>query len=164
MADYFLVLKDDAQLEGVIAFIAVQLCYFAYLFVREERRKVRVANALARVLLSLVLVIACYLVIGESTDALSIVSVVYYANLVANIIFAFTLGKEARLFAVGLVLFAMCDLCIGLDVLFDSYLKSSDLDIFYGRYFNLPWVFYQPSQTLIALYLGRKISCIKDGD
>lgn len=163
VADYFLVIKDDAELEGVIAFLAVQLCYCAYLVIEEKRRNVRNLNIYTRVLLVTVLVILCIVVLGDLVDALSIVSVIYYANLVVNVAFAFLLGREKRIFAIGLVLFAMCDLCIGLDVLFDAYLESDALDIFFGRYFNLPWVFYQPSQTLIALYLGRQIFNAKDG-
>ena len=167
VADYFLVLSRDSELEGVIAFIVVQVCYFAYLFVREKRIVVRIINVCSRVLLSAILVIVAIAVLGKSTDALSIVSVIYYGNLVANVIFAFMLGKEERLFAIGLLLFSMCDLCIGFETLFSSYFDSSALDFFYGDHLNLPWVFYQPSQTLIALHLGRKInacdSTSKDG-
>ena len=161
VADYFLVLADDAQLEGVIAFIAVQLCYFAYLFKREERTKVRVVNAASRIVLSILLVIAAFVVLGEDTDALAIASVLYYGNLVANAVFAFALGKEERIFAVGLVLFGMCDLCIGLEVLCSSYLESSVMDFMYGANLNLPWVFYQPSQTLIGL---RLLTMVRDDE
>lgn len=157
VADYFLVLADDAQLEGVIAFIAVQACYFAYLFVREKRERIRVANAVSRVALSLVLVVSAFIVLGEDTDALAIVSVLYYGNLIANAVFAFILGREERIFAIGLVLFAMCDLCIGLEVLCSNYLGSHAMDFAYGAYLNLPWVFYQPSQMLIGLRLLPKV-------
>lgn len=162
VADYFLVIEYDSYLEGVVAFTGVQLCYFAYTLVKEQRNKVRNLNALTRAAFIAVLLIACFIILGDEADALSIVSVIYYGNLVANVVFAFLLGREERLFAIGLTLFAMCDLCIGLDVLFESYL-GSPLGIFYGDYFNLPWVFYQPSQILIALHLGRKIYAHKDG-
>ena len=156
VADYFLVLADDRQLEGVLAFIVVQLAYFLYLVLSEENRGVRNANIFTRVALSGVLVVAAIIVLGEDVDALSIASVVYYANLVSNIVFAFKLGRTERIFAIGLVLFAMCDLCIGLEVLFSSYLDSDAFSFFYGSNFNLPWVFYQPSQVLIALGLFSK--------
>lgn len=157
VADCFLVLLDDSELQGVIAFIAVQICYFVYLVLREGRMSVKLANLSSRVLLSAVLVVLAFIVLGKDTDALSIVSVIYYGNLVTNVIFAFLLGREERLFAIGLLLFSMCDLCIGLETLFTSYLDSDALDFFYGKYLNLPWVFYQPSQMLIALHLGEKI-------
>ena len=163
VADYFLVLADDSELEGVIAFCAVQLCYFAYLTVREKRRSVRLINAVSRVLLSALLVVMAFVVLGEDTDALAVVSVLYYGNLVANVVFAFLLGREERIFAIGLTLFSICDLCIGLEMLFDSYLKSSLFDFVYSSHLNLPWVFYQPSQTLIGLHLGTKINKDRDG-
>ena len=33
----------------------------------------------------------------------------------------------------------------------DELLSKPILDFFYGAHLSLPWVFYQPSQTLIAL-------------
>lgn len=156
IADYFLVICEDAQLQGVLFFIVVQLAYFIYLFMREERTAVRRANTIIRTSLSLVLIVAAFAVLGEDTDALAIASVIYYGNLVVNMIFAFILGREERIFAIGLVLFAMCDLCIGLEVLFSSYLNIDASSIFYGDHLNLPWVFYQPSQVMIALGLYFK--------
>ena len=161
VADYFLVIEYDSDLEGVIAFLAVQLCYFAYTFAKEDTPAVRNLNAMIRVLIVIVMLAACFLILGDEADPLSIVSAVYYGNLVVNVIFAFALGKEERLFAIGLLLFAMCDLCIGLDMIFNSYIDNASLDIFYGEYYNLPWVFYQPSQILITLHLGQKYTLQK---
>ena len=156
VADYFLVLKWDKELEGVIAFIFVQIAYCLYLLVNERRRGFRLANLIARLGACLILPLLAIAVLREDADALAIASVIYYANLIANAVFAFTLGKRERMLAVGLALFAMCDLCIGLEVLFSEYLRSKALDFFYGDKLNLPWVFYQPSQVLIALHLYRK--------
>ena len=156
VADYFLVLDGEKLLEGVAAFIVVQACYFAYLFLGEENGTLRIANVLSRAATSVMLVVLTFVVLGEDTDALAIASVLYYANLVLNTVFAFLHGRRERIFAVGLALFCMCDLCIGLEVLFSSYLNSDALDFFYGANLNLPWVFYQPSQVLIALSLYYK--------
>ena len=156
VADYFLVIADDSKLEGVIAFIAVQACYFVYTFVSEDRRSVRLANAVSRVALTAVLTVSAFAVLGKDTDALAIASVIYYGNLLVNTVFAFLLGRRNLMFAIGLVLFCMCDLCIGLEVLFSSYLDASTMDFMYGANLNLPWLFYQPSQTLIGLSLWVK--------
>ena len=156
VADYFLVLVGDKELEGVLAFIAVQVSYFLYLFIKEKRIGARFANILTRVTIAAALIICAIIILGDDVDALAIASVIYYANLVSNVIFAFKLGRGDRIFAVGLVLFAMCDLCIGLEVLFSSYLDSDLFSFFYGANLNLPWVFYQPSQVLIALGLFSK--------
>ena len=156
VADYFLVLDGNKELEGVLAFIAVQVSYFLYLFIKEKRTGARFANVLTRVTIAATLIICAIIILGDDVDALAIASVIYYANLVSNVIFAFKLGRGDRIFAVGLVLFAMCDLCIGLEVLFSSYLDSDLFSFFYGANLNLPWVFYQPSQVLIALGLFSK--------
>ncbi|MBQ7343935.1 MAG: hypothetical protein IJW53_04120 [Clostridia bacterium] len=153
VADYFLVLADDSELEGVLAFIVVQIFYAAYLFVKEERRAVRIVSLAARGALMLSLVVAAFIVLGEGTDPLAVASVIYYGNLVLSCVFAFLLGRGERIFAIGLLLFAMCDIWIGLEVLFSSYLDSNLMDFVYNANYNLPWVFYQPSQVLIALRL-----------
>ena len=155
-ADYFLIIAEDAQLEGVLCFIVVQLLYCFYLIFSESRIGVCTFNTTLRIALSVLLVVFAFALLGEDTDTLSIVSVIYYANLISNIVFAFMLGKGNRLFAVGLVLFAMCDLCIGMQVLSEDYLDNNALSFFYSDMLNLPWVFYQPSQVLIALSLFFK--------
>ena len=155
VADYFLVLADDSELEGVLAFIVVQIFYAAYLFVREERRTVKIISLAVRGALMTGLVIVAFIVLGEGTDPLAIASVIYYGNLVISCAFAFLLGREERIFAIGLLLFAMCDIWIGLEVLFSSYLDSNLMDFVYNANYNLPWVFYQPSQILIGLRLGE---------
>lgn len=157
VADYFLVIDGDAYLAGVVTFIFVQIAYFAYLVLEDERKTVRLTNIYTRIGLCAVLIIAAYAVLGERTDALAIASVLYYANLVMNAVFAFLLGRRGRALAIGLVLFAMCDLCIGLETLCDIYIKTDAFDFMYEGSFNLPWVFYQPSQVMIGLSLCGNI-------
>ncbi len=77
----------------------------------------------------------------------------YYANLLTNIVFAFRNFKTAPTFAIGLLLFAFCDLLVGFTML-DLYLPVTESSIVYKLThcdLNLIWVFYVPSQTLIAL-------------
>jgi hypothetical protein len=156
VADYFLVLADDSELEGVLAFIVVQIFYAVYLFVREERRRVKNISLAVRGALMLGLVVVAFIVLGEDTDPLAIASVIYYGNLVISCVFAFLLGRRERIFAIGLLLFAMCDIWIGLEVLFSSYLDSNLMNFVYNANYNLPWVFYQPSQVMIGLSLIDK--------
>ena len=161
VADFFLILCEDRMLEGVICFFFVQMCYFSYLLVREERVKLRVLNVIFRIALSIILIAVAAIVLGNDIGMLEIASVLYYGNLLMNCIFAFTRFGEEKLFAIGLALFAMCDMCIGVDVLFDTYLNSNALSfIFSYPYANVSWIFYQPSQVLIALHLmckGREV-------
>jgi hypothetical protein len=103
------------------------------------------------------LIAVAALVLGSDLDALAVVSVIYYSNLLVNVVFAFADFGREPLFAIGLLLFAMCDLCIGLDVLLSTYLNSGVLSAFFSfPYINLSWIFYQPSQVLIAMQLAVK--------
>ena len=79
--------------------------------------------------------------------------------LIENIIFAFKQKESSILFPIGLLLFACCDLQVGLIVLNSSYINIENnliLNFIVDPPFNLVWLFYVPSQTLIAL------SIIKD--
>ena len=58
----------------------------------------------------------------EKTDFLSLISTFYYINLIINIIFAFKQKESSILFPIGLLLFACCDLQVGLIVLNSSYI------------------------------------------
>lgn len=155
-ADYFLVIEYNSHLLGVEIFLLVQLAYFLYLLFREERASVRFANFLTRILLCGVLLFAAYVTLGGDADTLSLVSAVYYANLLTNIFFAFMLGRKEMIFAIGLTLFALCDLCVGIESLAYFYLDTDISRFFYTDSFNLSWLFYQPSQVLIALSLYFK--------
>ena len=65
----------------------------------------------------------------------------YFFNLVANTFEALSLGQTQRRFAVGLLLFVCCDVCVGLwnAGLFPGFTRIG------------MWLFYLPSQVLIVL-------------
>lgn len=103
---------------------------------------------------------AVFLVLGENTDALALVSLCYYANLVVNILAAFTRFRQRRLLSIGLVLFLLCDTVIGLQMANGVYLPIREGSLIHRIIsvdFNLAWFFYLPSQVLIALS-GRKVT------
>ena len=93
-----------------------------------------------------------FAVLAEKTDAVSVISVIYYANLLLN--FAFATLKGHRLFAAGLLFFILCDTfvaisCIGeytdVSVLTDiiEKINASGIDIVA--------IFYIPSHTILSL-------------
>ena len=104
-----------------------------------------------------VIVPATFAIMGESVDPLSVIGVIYFANLCANAVFAHRIGRGGIILTVGLILFALCDINVGLSELSNIYtdgldegsllyaLTNADVDII--------WVFYIPSQTLIPLTL-----------
>jgi uncharacterized membrane protein YhhN len=106
-----------------------------------------------------VVLIACaeavtVVILKEKTDALAVISIAYYANLIVNIIASFTKFRSKRLLPIGFVLFLLCDTVIGLQAASGVYLPISEGSLLHRIIyvnFNLAWFFYLPSQVLIAL-------------
>ena len=154
-ADYFLVyLPVQKKLPAMLLFLAAQLCYYLRLRTA-ERRGLRRKHALCRVGASLLALLLTVAVLRENADALALVSMLYYTNLILNIVFAFTLSERLPLFAIGLTLFLCCDTLIGLSLL-GTYFPIDKGSLLYRIVypgFNLAWAFYLPSQALIAISL-----------
>ena len=155
-ADYFLVyLPEIKQLPAMICFSLVQLAYFARLFCEDENRRRRTCHAILHAVLSLLAIVLTLLVLGESCDAVALVSMFYYANLILNVIFACGTFFKNPIFALGLLLFLCCDTVIGL-IFVKHYLPiASDSFLYKILYpgFDLAWAFYVPSQALLAISL-----------
>ena len=158
-ADYFLVAAlETKQLPAMLFFSVTQLAYFARLYWEDRSRMRRTVHLIARVALSVVALILTLAVLGEATDAVALVSVFYYANLILNLIFAFLNFKAQYLMAVGFLLFLLCDTVIGFSFL-ENYLALSPdswVHSIFSVGFDLAWAFYAPSQVLLALSLLPK--------
>lgn len=155
LADLFLVvIKPMMQLHAMIFFSLTQICYFIIIYLNQENTNKKVIHLIIRITITGISLLATVLVLKENTDALSLISLFYYANLISNIIFSFTINKINIIFSIGLILFACCDLLIGLNIMASSYLPIEEGTILYFLAhpgFNLAWVFYVPSQILISL-------------
>ena len=95
-----------------------------------------------------------FIVLGKNADAVAILSVLYYANILLNMVMAFIKFKKFPMLAIGFLLFILCDTVIGLQVASGGYLPikpGSALYQFLWMPINLAWLFYLPSQVLIAL-------------
>ena len=158
-ADYFLVWsRDMKQLPAMIFFSITQLSYFARLYWEEMDAKRKKYHLICRVVLSAVAIGVTLVVLGDGADALALVSMFYYANLILNIVFAFVHFRRCPLLAIGLLLFACCDTVIGLGLL-DGYLSIPASSILYrilSPGFNLAWAFYLPSQVMLSMSLIEK--------
>ena len=161
-ADFCLVVLTPArETAGVVIFIGAQLAYFLYVLLREKSRALIPIHIAVRAALTLLAPTAVYFILDGKPDALSVVSVIYYVQLVLNLAFSL-FDRDLRLFSAGLFLFSLCDLSIGLKNLsgyfavsggFFEFLKTTDL--------NLAWIFYLPSQVLISLSLVKWKSLFK---
>ena len=171
ISDIFLVLrfsKTGAYSDQTVAmttFSIAQLCYGAYLLLAKENKKVIIIHLTIRIVISLIAVGATLLVLKENSNYLAVVSLFYFANLISNVIFAFTEFKKHTLFAIGLVAFLFCDVFIGLNIAEGTFLTFPENSFLYKLAhpdFNYAWLFYVISQTLISLNLAVKVKWKKE--
>ena len=157
MADLFLVvLEPQIRSLAMTFFFITQLCY-SLRILRFYNKKI--AFMIVYILAIVVVIIITIIVLKDRVDYLSVISMLYYTLLVCNVIFSCIKFKLFPLLAVGLILFLCCDTLIGLSEAIGSYIfvsQSSFLYIISHTSFNLAWLFYIPSQTLLALSLTKK--------
>ena len=153
VADAILQFSDPIQrLPAMLFFSAAQILYALLLLswhpAGRRGRHFALYGVVAAAALSLT-----GAVLGENTDAVSLISLFYYATLAVNIISAFRTHRTLT-FAFGLVFFILCDTLVGLDVMILEYIPLSPDNLFYRLThtgIDLAWLFYVPAQTLIAL-------------
>lgn len=154
VSDTFLVMVEPQnKLFGMIFFLVVQLAHMLYIH-NYLNKKEQIISLSIRGGLMLITSISCVLVLKRNTDAASILSMLYITNIVINIVFAFYKSKRLLMFGIALVLFFLCDINVGMSVLIDNYIAISSDSFIYQMFhpnFNVIWMFYVPSQTLIAL-------------
>ena len=102
-----------------------------------------------------VMLMVGYAILDGNPDLLSSVSMIYYANLLANALFAHRSGRGGVLLTIGLILFALCDVNVGLSALDSIYVggfpEGTLLYDIINSDIEFIWIFYIPSQTLIPM-------------
>ena len=137
-ADWFLLVRGDHYALGVALFLFVQAVYL----LRLRRAGAGSAWPLRSALALGVGLGLCALGLASP---LNLLAALYFSQLLANAALAWTLRGTRRRFALGLTLFVGCDVCVGLfNVLPASSPMHSAASV--GM-----WLFYLPSQVLIAL-------------
>lgn len=131
-ADWFLLVRNDHLMVGVALFLAVQTLYLLRL-----RRAGAPQAFWLRGGLALLAGVVLYQL--NMATPLNLLAGLYFSQLLSNSILAWT--TKNRLFAAGLTLFVGCDVCVGL---FNWGLCLPFTSV--GM-----WLFYLPSQVLIAL-------------
>lgn len=139
-ADWFLLVRGDNYALGIALFLCVQTVYYLRL-----RRAGAPAAYPLRAGLALGAALGLYLL--KMATPVNLLAGLYFSQLLSNTILAWTQkGRRWRLFALGLALFVGCDICVGV---FNLQLSQSLLQHFLA-YLGM-WLFYLPSQVLIAL-------------
>lgn len=166
-ADWFLLVRNDHYPLGIGLFIIAQLLYACRLY-RLRGNKVCRPGLAVRLLaltpapmLELLFHLALFLLAPSSAVpppfALLLYAIpgsltlfpalFYFVNLAVNTTEAFALGPSQRKFALGLLLFVGCDLCVW----------AWNLGLFPGFTRVGMWLFYLPSQVLIVLSQGQEM-------
>ena len=140
LADLFLLVLNRYYPLGVAIFLVVQTLYLLRL-----RRDGSDSALWLRAGLALILALAVY---GLGLlSPLNLLVCLYFSQLLSNTCLAWTVkGRSQRLFALGLTLFVGCDVCVGL-----FNLSGLVPDALYHFARVGMWLFYLPSQVLIAL-------------
>ena len=167
ISDYFL-LFTDSYLPGVLCFCVTQTLYL-FVLLQGKPLKAKLWHIVPGLALSAVLLIITGLM--HQTDLLIAAGVFYAYSFVRNIAIALSLcikkkpvpGLKTPVFAIGLIIFALCDINVllyNLPLLFDihSHLLISLFDVI-G---TLMWVFYLPSQVLLALSTKNSLTDNRD--
>lgn len=152
-ADTFLVLMQSQQTLAMFLFSVTQISYFVVLYYINQDKKQLILNLILRAGLFVVLCTTAWIMLGSAFSLLVLVSLFYFSNLLFNVIFSGINIKKCPLLFCGLLLFLLCDLLIGLEVLtgiINVPVLENVLSVL-NAYFNLAWVFYIPSQLLITL-------------
>ena len=152
LADYCLIMEYGTKLGGMWFFFIVQLFYAARTLLLAKGKKERILNLSIRVIFSALIVFIAYMVLGERLETLFVLAVVYYVNLLISIVFSFLHFKGNELLAIGLLLFACCDIFVGFQELIDVFSIPSDT-FFYKLVFpsfKIEAIFYCPSQALLS--------------
>ena len=172
IADWNLVILNPMrQMPAMYAFSLVQIFYFLRIYrvhkktpdgVGRRRKSLRRIHITVRVLAITVALLICRILLGEGADALSMIAMFYYANLLCNVLFSFVEFRKMPCFAIGLLCFALCDLFVGLGMI-DQYITVEYGSLIYKLThtdLNMAWVFYVPSYTLIAISAKGKMASL----
>ncbi|MDI9509299.1 MAG: hypothetical protein GX319_09335 [Clostridiales bacterium] len=179
-----LILLLGYYLYGVMTFILVQQLHgmrISALFNREglaKKRKISLKTAFLVLfyqgLVSITVLIMLWR-LGLDINPLLIASIIYFVCICTNVLRSIKLSKvywgsrDVRCFTIGMVLFLLCDINVGLFNLSDFITPSPAYNIIYSISSILMWTFYAPSQVLIALSVenekkvqkNKKILCKK---
>ena len=143
-ADFFMVLMRQ-NTEGLCCFLAVQLFYFVRL--QRPWRLLAVSGAAAA---CLVLLCRGFGVALGAEGGMAILYIVLFSGNLCSLR-QLNRGRGERFFALGLLLFFLCDLNVGVMNL-GEYLR---LPVFYWQRVRpfcsgILWLFYLPSQVLLS--------------
>jgi hypothetical protein len=162
-----LILILDVYFYGVLTFIIVQQIYGVRInleksYIQEKySTKMIWVNLIQRLLLQMAIssaVCAILVFSGMELEPLLIASILYFISIVMNTFMAVKTAlnyrgyKRIRTFALGMLLFLLCDINVGLfNVSGFINIPASMYSVINGFSSILMWTFYAPSQVILSL-------------
>lgn len=154
IADFLLeIVQPPERSAATTCFLVAQFIYASYICSFAFNSLETIIHLSIRGVLTIAAGVIVFKVLKEKADYLALVSVVYFANLVLNIVFSFIHIKDHPLAAIGFLLFALCDLNVGLSVgVATGYIdiRGPLYDFLFGSRLDFIWLCYIPSQTLLC--------------
>ncbi len=154
-ADLCLVMTEPReQLLGMIFFCGTQVLLALRIHGTYKSKRARCITLAIRVVLVIFVQALTLAVLGDKYDALSGVTMFYFANIVLSAVLAFVNFKSMKLFSFGMLCFVLCDVFVGLSSAAGAYLSFAEGSLLYtlaNPAFDAAWMFYVPSQTLLSI-------------
>lgn len=151
IADIFLVLINDFYFLSVVIFTITQIMYFIYLRLNYKYSLSFKYEIVLRLLSIILLEVFFYWYLQDDYDALLAISIFYITNFFINVIDSFISIRKNYLFTLGLFLFIICDVFVGINNMGEYIIESSFIKSINNSNINFIWLFYFPSQVFITL-------------
>lgn len=168
ISDLFILILD-LYIYGVITFIIVQQLYGIRISAAannhsSEERKVSILQSfMVRFAIQISVALLVYYLLqisGVKIDVLLVVSVFYFICILNNALRAMIIIGQKKMdrsfliFTIGMVLFLLCDINVGLfNITMFVSLPEDVYQVLYSLSSILMWAFYAPAQVLITLSL-----------
>lgn len=153
VSDLFILVLGKYYEIGLVTFIIVQSLYLYRLYSDRLKKIYITLSVRLGVMVALIITFA----VLNMLNLLIAECAIYITMLSANVVDAFIICKKSvnnLLFAIGLILFLGCDICVGLHN-FGTVLNVA-LPIWLTKTVSVAmWAFYLPSQVLITLSVNR---------
>lgn len=149
LADLFMTALNFCYEASISFFICVQIAYLVRIYLLKDKKPYLAVG----IRLGIIAVVLTVIGIMKITSPLIYIAGAYFPFLVCNAVEAFTLtkyGKKYLIFAIGLVLFVCCDICVGAHQVGVQGILEIPEGIMNAIYIGI-WTFYLPAQVCISL-------------
>lgn len=153
ISDLFILVIDSYYEIGVTTFFIAQ-SFYLYRLYADRLKKIYITLIVRAVLIAITVTV---LGVCVGLNYLLVIVSIYFVMLVANCADAFILcrgGFKNLLFAIGLLLFVCCDICVGLHNFGSALGVALPKGLLLFAQYAI-WIFYLPSQVMIVCSVNK---------